>query len=50
MKVYVIDNGIILVGKAWQIRAKLKQYSKKYESVSSWIETQSIQSSPAKKS
>ncbi|MDQ0244326.1 hypothetical protein J2S09_001892 [Bacillus fengqiuensis] len=50
MKVYVVDNGIILVGKAWEIRAKLKEYGKKYESVSSWIEAQSIQSSPVKKS
>lgn len=50
MKVYVVDNVFILVGKSWEIRAKLKEYSQKYESVSNWIEAQSIQASPAKKS
>lgn len=49
MKVYVIENGIILVGKVWEIRTKLKEYQKKYESVSDWIEAHAAQSPPNKK-
>ncbi|WP_173108183.1 Z-ring formation inhibitor MciZ [Bacillus sp. KH172YL63] len=29
---------IILVGKAWEIREKLKQYSRTYATVKEWIE------------
>ncbi|WRU94667.1 Z-ring formation inhibitor MciZ [Priestia filamentosa] len=30
MKVYRLDRGIVLVGKAWEIREKLKQLGKQY--------------------
>ncbi|MEB9787236.1 Z-ring formation inhibitor MciZ [Bacillus cereus] len=37
MKVYILPNRVTLVGKAWQIRHKLKQYSKEYATVQEWI-------------
>lgn len=30
MKMYVHEHGMILVGKAWEIRAKLKECSEQY--------------------
>jgi hypothetical protein len=38
MKVYVHDNGIILVGKGWEIIQKLKEYNKDYSTVAEWLE------------
>ncbi|MDQ0231869.1 Z-ring formation inhibitor MciZ [Metabacillus malikii] len=38
MKIYRVENGIILVGKAWEVRAKLKEYSKYYGTVQEWLE------------
>ncbi|MDF2037270.1 Z-ring formation inhibitor MciZ [Cytobacillus oceanisediminis] len=40
MKVYVHNRGIILTGKAWEVREKLKQYSRQYVLVKDWIESQ----------
>ncbi|WP_082341145.1 Z-ring formation inhibitor MciZ [Sporosarcina globispora] len=40
MKVYVHKKGIILAGKAWEVREKLKQYSRKYVLVKDWVESQ----------
>lgn len=40
MKVYVHNRGIILAGKAWEVREKLKQYSRQYVLVKDWIESQ----------
>jgi len=37
MKIYRLDKGIILVGKAWEIRTKLKEYSHLYGTVYEWI-------------
>ena len=37
MKVYILPNRATLVGKAWQIRHKLKQYGKEYTTVQEWI-------------
>lgn len=37
MKVYILPNRVTLVGKAWQIRHKLKQYGKEYTTVQEWI-------------
>lgn len=42
MKVYVHSKGIVLAGKAWVVREKLKQYSKKYVFVKDWVESQKI--------
>ena len=38
MKIYVHDKGVILSGKAWEIREKLKEYGKHYQFVSDWVE------------
>ncbi|MBE4910377.1 Z-ring formation inhibitor MciZ [Bacillus luteolus] len=39
MKIYITHNGITLVGKAWEIRAKLKEYSKQFDTVQEWIQS-----------
>ncbi|MBN8190827.1 Z-ring formation inhibitor MciZ [Bacillus sp. NTK074B] len=38
MKVIVEKDRIILVGKAWEIKEKLKQYNQHYATVKEWIE------------
>ena len=40
MKVYVHNRGVILTGKAWEVREKLKQYSRQYVLVKDWVESQ----------
>ncbi|MCS0672327.1 Z-ring formation inhibitor MciZ [Cytobacillus firmus] len=40
MKVYVHNRGIIMTGKAWEVREKLKQYSRQYVLVKDWVESQ----------
>ena len=37
MKVLLRKNSIVLVGKAWEVREKLKEYAKKYDKVQEWI-------------
>ncbi|QFT89505.1 hypothetical protein FIU87_12670 [Bacillus sp. THAF10] len=37
MKVYVRPNSIVMVGKAWEIRQKLKDYALHHVYVTSWI-------------
>ncbi|MEI5907106.1 Z-ring formation inhibitor MciZ [Bacillus spongiae] len=37
MKVYVRKNGVIISGKAWEIRAALVHYQKSYRFVNEWI-------------
>jgi hypothetical protein len=37
LEVVVGKDRIILVGKAWEVRAKLKEYSRKHETVKEWI-------------
>lgn len=39
MKLYVHEKGIILVGKAWEIRAKLKEYAQHYDELQDWIQS-----------
>lgn|GEM_PF-596032 len=49
MKIYRLNKGIILVGKAWEIRTKLKEYSRIYGTVNEWINNEnkeSIKKSP----
>lgn len=48
MKIYRLDKGIILVGKAWEIRTKLKEYSRIYGTINEWINAEHKQ--PLKKS
>ncbi|GLB58075.1 Z-ring formation inhibitor MciZ [Cytobacillus sp. NCCP-133] len=39
MKVYVHTKGIILTGRAWEVREKLKQYSKQFVYVKDWVDS-----------
>ncbi|GHI01436.1 Z-ring formation inhibitor MciZ [Neobacillus kokaensis] len=38
MKVYVHDKGIILVGKAWEVLQKLKEYHREHATVAEWVQ------------
>ncbi|KAB2338395.1 Z-ring formation inhibitor MciZ [Cytobacillus depressus] len=38
MKIYVHEKGVVLVGKAWEIREKLKEYDKDFRLVKDWVE------------
>ncbi|MED1740833.1 Z-ring formation inhibitor MciZ [Bacillus swezeyi] len=37
MKVYRLRDRIVISGKAWEIRAKLKEYGRTYQYVKDWI-------------
>lgn len=37
MKIHVHEKGILIVGKAWEVREKLKEYSKNYYLLKDWI-------------
>ncbi|MGG3574894.1 Z-ring formation inhibitor MciZ [Bacillus gobiensis] len=37
MKIYRLPNGIVLTGKAWEIRAKLKEYGKTFRTIKEWV-------------
>lgn len=39
MKIYVKANGITLVGKAWEIRSKLRQYCNTYDTIEQWTKS-----------
>lgn len=39
MKIYVHDNGVTLVGKAWEIKRKLREYRQEHILVKDWIKT-----------
>ncbi|MCA1054717.1 Z-ring formation inhibitor MciZ [Rossellomorea aquimaris] len=36
MQIIVEKDRIILAGKAWEVKAKLKEYGKKYGTVKEW--------------
>lgn len=38
MKIYMHEKGFIMVGKAWEIREKLKQYKQNYIFLKDWIQ------------
>ncbi|MFD3447871.1 Z-ring formation inhibitor MciZ [Microbacteriaceae bacterium 4G12] len=38
MKVYISPKRVLLVGKAWEIINKLREYSQQYETVASWLQ------------
>jgi Mother cell inhibitor of FtsZ len=37
MKIHMHNNGFVMVGKAWEIRAKLKEYQKKFQLMEDWL-------------
>lgn len=39
MKIYVHSKGIVFAGKAWEVRAKIKEYSRKYYFLKDWIQS-----------
>jgi hypothetical protein len=39
MKIYIHGQGIILAGKAWEIKRTLKEYGKQHKLVKDWVET-----------
>jgi hypothetical protein len=39
MKIYIHENGIVLAGKAWEVRAKLKESMIRYKYVEDWVNT-----------
>lgn len=39
MKIYVKENGVTIVGKAWQIRSALRHYMRHFETVKDWTQT-----------
>jgi hypothetical protein len=38
MKVYVHAKSVILVGKAWEIRQKLREFQKQYKTLKEWVD------------
>lgn len=38
MKIYVVERGIILSGKAWEVRQKLKEYRDQFTFLKDWID------------
>ena len=45
MNIYVHEKGIILTGKAWEIRQKLKEYANHFHFVSDWVESLPVHTS-----
>ncbi|WP_084821858.1 Z-ring formation inhibitor MciZ [Bacillus sp. SA1-12] len=43
MKIYRLDNGVVLVGKAWEILTKLKEYRESYTTVAEWLNDEKLQ-------
>ncbi|UTW70684.1 Z-ring formation inhibitor MciZ [Anaerobacillus sp. HL2] len=46
MKIYIHDQKITLVGKAWQIKYMLKKYMKKYTTVKELIDSKALNEGP----
>lgn len=38
MKVYVHERGVILVGKAWEIKQKLLEYEQQFVTIKDWVD------------
>ena len=38
MKAYVHEKGVILTGKAWEIRYLIRKYQKEYTYVKEWVD------------
>ncbi|MCM3760347.1 Z-ring formation inhibitor MciZ [Alkalihalobacillus oceani] len=39
MNIYVHQHGVVLTGKAWEIKAKLKELRHSYPTVESWLQS-----------
>lgn len=40
MKIYIHDKGVLFVGKAWEIREKIKYYRKFYPYLADWLKNE----------
>ncbi|APH06994.1 Z-ring formation inhibitor MciZ [Bacillus weihaiensis] len=40
MKIYRHEKGIIMSGRAWEVREKLKEYGKIYPTLQEWIQAE----------
>ena len=38
MNIHVHETGVLLVGKAWEVKARLKQQLKKQDYVTEWVQ------------
>lgn len=36
MKIYVKENGVTIVGKAWQVKAALRHYGRSFQTIEEW--------------
>lgn len=41
MKIYIKENAITFVGKAWEIKHILKKYMKEFQTIEEWIHSYS---------
>ncbi|MCM3714845.1 Z-ring formation inhibitor MciZ [Halalkalibacter oceani] len=39
MNIYLHQRGVVLTGKAWEIKAKLKELRHSYSTVESWLQS-----------
>ncbi|KHD86025.1 Z-ring formation inhibitor MciZ [Heyndrickxia ginsengihumi] len=39
MTIIVHDKGVIIKGKAWEVRKALKHYSKQHNTIHDWIQS-----------
>ncbi len=42
MKIYIRENGITFVGKAWQIKHLIKRYMKQFDTIEEWMASHSL--------
>jgi hypothetical protein len=46
LKIYRLEKGIVLVGKAWEIRAKLREYNRSFRTVKDWLQDEKTMQYP----
>lgn len=39
MKIYIQQNSVLMAGKAWEIKAKLQEAKKSFQTVQQWVDT-----------
>ncbi|EAR65292.1 hypothetical protein B14911_08572 [Bacillus sp. NRRL B-14911] len=48
LKIRVHSKGVILAGKAWEIREKLREYTVKHTLIKEWIDSAEAAATPEK--
>ena len=46
LKIYRLEKGIVLVGKAWEIKAKLREYNRSFRTVKDWLQDEKTMQYP----